>query len=83
MESEYNHKLDFFTSKLLQRGYEKSEDLRRTQNLGERLVRAKITSDTNLEPLPYDLLAGDASSEIDSHQMSQTLRDLLDLLNDN
>ena len=32
--------------------------LRRIQNLGERLVRAKITSDTDLEPWPTICLRG-------------------------
>ena len=36
--------------------------LRHTQNQGERLVRANITSDTDLEFLPYDLLPGEATS---------------------
>jgi hypothetical protein len=152
-EYEYKHKLDFFISKLLIRGYEKSEvlnclsdisynrrniyledvpknpgniplvfstdyfpqrsnvdvkqallrnwhyisnnhnlvkvfprppilALRRTQNLGKRLVRAKITLDTDLQPLSPNMLNTEVAS-FETHPMSQTLRDLLDLLNEN
>ena len=57
--------------------------LRRTQNLGERLIRAKITmnSDESLTPTVQD---GDASSQIGTiGPMSPTLIDLLALLDEN
>ena len=58
--------------------------LRRTQNLGERLIRAKITqtqnSHTSLTPKMQN--TDDASSQIGSCSMSPTLKDLLDLLDE-
>ena len=58
--------------------------LRRTANLGERLIRAKITqtqnSHTSLTPNMQNI--DDASSQIESCPMSPTLKDLLDLLDE-
>ena len=50
--------------------------IRLTQNLGERLVRAKITSDTDLQPLPYDLIAGKASFELYRPILSPNVPDI-------
>ena len=56
--------------------------LRRTQNLGERLVRAKITLnhelDPSLTPIPANIVL--ASSQTGHCPMSPTLKDLIDLL---
>jgi len=153
-ETEYRHKLDFFISKLIARGYKESEvlscladisykrrniyledvpknkqdiplvfcthyfpqrsnakikqallknwhlisenqklctifpkppilALRRTQNLGERLIRAKISIndlDISLTPIEQTEVA---SSEVGNAPMSPTLKDLIDLLNEN
>ena len=155
-ETEYEHKLDFFISKLLTRGYKKPEvlacladisynrrniyledvpktrdeiplvfcthhfpqrgnakikkallrnwhfisnnhnlckifhcppilALRRTQNLGERLIRAKVTSnqDPNIPLTPNLQSIADANSKTGICPMSPTLKDLLDLLDEN
>ena len=56
--------------------------LRRTQNLGERLIRAKITQSQTLNAsLTLNMLnIDDSNSQIGFDPMSPTLRDLLDLL---
>ena len=60
------------------------QPLRRTQNLGERLFRAKITqtqnSHTSLTPNMQNI--DDSSSQVGSCPMSPTLKDLLDLLDE-
>ena len=58
--------------------------LRRTQNLGERLIRAKITQTLNPHTslTPNMQKIDDSRSQIGSCSMSPTLKDLLDLLDE-
>ena len=59
--------------------------LRRTQNLGERLIRAKITlnQDSNISLTPKLSSIENANSQTGTCPMSPTLRDLLALLDEN
>ena len=59
--------------------------LRRTQNLGERLIRAKITlnPDSNISLTPNMSDIEDAHSQTGICPMSPTLKDLLALLDEN
>ena len=58
--------------------------LRRIRNLGERLIKAKITSNQNTVSLTPDMQnRRDASIEIGTCPMSPTLKDMLDLLAEN
>ena len=57
--------------------------LRRTQNLGERLVRAKITSDTDLEPCPTICLRGKLALKYTLTKCPRHWEICLSFLNDN
>ena len=59
--------------------------LRRTQNLGERLIRAKITlnQDSNISLTPKLASIENGNSQTGTCPMSPTLRDLLALLDEN
>ena len=56
--------------------------LRRTKNLGERLIRAKITNDSD-QSLTPTLQNMEADSKTSACPMSSTLKDLLALLDGN